>query len=330
MPLSHAMAKTNAAPGKRARLARAWGAQAHARLGAVLAAACRDAAGPAPDPDRARRLRVALKETRALLRLLQPALGHRAVAALSTARRLRHALAAARESQALAILAQSLCDDLSARPAAVLRAAFGAAVLAAPADRVIGPVVQCAEPGGTGVPAAAPSAAWRTDLETLAGQLIEIGATAAQADIAEALTTTYRRARHRGRRALRSGVAADLHAWRSAVTDHRYQLDLVTPAWPAMLGAWSKAVRRLRAQLGAYNDLAELAAHPALRAAPANARQAILRLIARRMRKHERRAAAAYDRLFAERPGDFRRRIAAILDTGPPEAGLKDAASPGG
>ncbi|MBS7541626.1 CHAD domain-containing protein [Ancylobacter oerskovii] len=126
-----------------------------------------------------------------------------------------------------------------------------------------------------------------------------------------ALAADYTRARRRGRSVV-SGDDADMHELRKAVIAHRYQMELLTPCWPALGKPWVKQLQKLRDRLGHHHDLAMLVAAVAAEgsagtgwraevAAAARARQA--RLAARALRLHA--------RLFAERPKAFARRIRA-------------------
>ncbi len=127
----------------------------------------------------------------------------------------------------------------------------------------------------------------------------------------------YTLARKLGRKA-HPDEPESLHDLRKAVVAHRYQMALVTTAWPAVGRVWEVELQRLREKLGKFQDLAVLLEPlaqevPEGRAAPgwsaplaeaARARQ--LKLVASALRLHA--------RLFAEKPGAFRRRLAAYFD----------------
>jgi CHAD domain-containing protein len=130
-----------------------------------------------------------------------------------------------------------------------------------------------------------------------------------------ALRRTYRSARRRGDAALPAGAPRELHALRVRVVDLVYQLAVFESAWPAMLRATMRELQRLRTALGDHNDLSVLAEFAAERPELTPAQKvAVAVLIAKRRRPLARRAAQLYARLFAERPSDFERRLAATIE----------------
>jgi len=133
-----------------------------------------------------------------------------------------------------------------------------------------------------------------------------------------ALAEDYEKARSAGQEA-DIDDAESLHELRKTVVNHRYQMELLTPFWPAQGKLWEAELQRLREKLGKHHDLAVLIEQ--LEAAPpstvarrkwhtplhdaAKARQQ--RLAVSAMRLHA--------RLFAERPKAFRRRLAAYMNS---------------
>jgi len=112
--------------------------------------------------------------------------------------------------------------------------------------------------------------------------------------------------------------AEGLHELRKAVVNHRYQMELFTPFWPAQGKLWEAELQRLREKLGKHHDLAVLIErlndsppttvatrkwHTPLHEA-AQARQQRLAMSAMRL----------HARLFAERPKAFRRRLSAYMN----------------
>ena len=112
--------------------------------------------------------------------------------------------------------------------------------------------------------------------------------------------------------------AEGLHELRKHVVNHRYQMELFTPFWPAQGKLWEAELQRLREKLGKHHDLAVLIErlndsppttvatrkwHTPLHEA-AQARQQRLAMSAMRL----------HARLFAERPKAFRRRLSAYMN----------------
>ena len=74
-------------------------------------------------------------------------------------------------------------------------------------------------------------------------------------EIVAAVARTYRQARKRGRLAFDGDDPVALHAFRARVVDLRYQLALLSCAWPEALNAQAEALNELREALGDFNDL---------------------------------------------------------------------------
>ena len=129
------------------------------------------------------------------------------------------------------------------------------------------------------------------------------------------LRATYRTGKRGGRRAFSGSDADDLHDLRSRVIDLFHQCEIFEPAWPAMISAQMSELHRLRGSLGDHNDLTVLGEFAlSRRELPAERAEELVELVLRKRKPIERRAAAQYERLYAERPGAFVRRLAAYLE----------------
>ena len=73
--------------------------------------------------------------------------------------------------------------------------------------------------------------------------------------IAARLAAGYREARQRIPTDWSLASAEDLHQLRQRVVDHRYQMDLVEPLWPRQGRMWTDEAERLRDRLGRCQDL---------------------------------------------------------------------------
>ena len=132
--------------------------------------------------------------------------------------------------------------------------------------------------------------------------------------VVAAVARTYRQARRRGARAFASDDPALLHAFRARVVDLRYQLALLSCAWPEALDAQAEALNELREALGDHHDLHVLAEFAAESGALAPEALAQLRERAdARQTKLRRRAETESGRLFAETPRAFAARLDAYL-----------------
>jgi len=119
----------------------------------------------------------------------------------------------------------------------------------------------------------------------------------------------YRRGR-RGLRAVRDDPSAEaIHDWRKRVKDLWYQLRLLQDAWPAVLKASASEAHELANLLGDHHDLSVLV-EKAHREAPDDPDTTALATLAEQ-RQAEQLATALQlgDRLYAEKPSRFTRRI---------------------
>jgi hypothetical protein len=133
-------------------------------------------------------------------------------------------------------------------------------------------------------------------------------------EIVAAVARTYRQARRRGRAAFDSDEPATLHAFRARVVDLRYQLALLSCAWPEALNAQAEGLDELREALGDHHDLHVLEGFAAGRGGlgPEGLAQLQERVRAKQ-KKLRRRAETEYKRLFVETPEAFAARIEAYL-----------------
>jgi CHAD domain-containing protein len=134
------------------------------------------------------------------------------------------------------------------------------------------------------------------------------------ADLAGRLAETYRRARQALPNDWTSTLPDDLHELRRRVVEHRYQMELIEPAWPRLGRIWVDEAQRLRNRLGRYQDLFVLTqlTYPHQPLSPW--RSKLMPLIAHQQADYLNLASRVAARLFAEPPKVFRRRIEALWD----------------
>jgi CHAD domain-containing protein len=127
--------------------------------------------------------------------------------------------------------------------------------------------------------------------------------------IAAQLAISYRNARKRipGDWSLASGE--DLHELRGRVVDLRYQMDLVEPLWPRFGKMWTDEAERLRGRLGQCQDLEVLKRLTAPHQPLAHWRSRLTPACTERSTELTQRAARITVRLFAEKPKAFRQRL---------------------
>jgi CHAD domain-containing protein len=250
-----------------------------------------------------------LKKTRALLRLVRPALGRKAYRRENDALRdAALALSGARDADVLVQTAGKLADRAAGRlPADVfeqLRDALAAEAAAARGH------------GG----AAAPDRA--AVIELLRAAEMRVAAWPLDAADWDTVLAGIARAYARGRDAFAVARATPepdlLHAWRKRAKDLWYHQRLLAPAWPELLGAQAEQAHVLTELLGDDHDLAVLTVRLGDGAAPlASAvdaeRVALLALVEQRSDDLRGAANQLGTRIYAESPKAFARRVGRYL-----------------
>ena len=245
-------------------------------------------------------LRKALKRWRALLRLLDRPLGEQADQMRAEARELMRALSGARDAQStLDALADLRKADLpfSATSAETMRKRM------------------------TEIRDAAEQTSFSKQMRDRLSRYLDYATLSLERwplkaidfdTVADALTSTYRRARQLVPDNWRDAEAEHLHDLRRRVVEHRHQMDLIEHLWPRLGQVWAEEAQRLRNRLGACQDLAVLGNFTAPHQPLAPWRSRLAPVIAARRAAHLKAAARLAGRLFAEKPKAFRRRIAAL------------------
>jgi CHAD domain-containing protein len=127
--------------------------------------------------------------------------------------------------------------------------------------------------------------------------------------VAAGIERAYRRGRRGLGRVHDDPTAENVHDWRKRVKDLWYQLRLLQDAWPAVLKASAAEGHELADLLGDHHDLSVLVAK-ARDEAPDDPATATLATLAERRQTELLDAAFQLgDRLYAEKPDDFTRRI---------------------
>jgi len=243
--------------------------------------------------------RKAIKQWRALLRLLEPLLGTDARKLRLDARELARGLALARDGQA----ALDALADLGE----------GRDMLAKRSRAAVARHLEALQA----------SAQTTNSIAEFRPRLLDYLQTATNAvehwqleydfsDIAACLAKTYRRARAAVPDDWWRARPEDLHAFRRRIIEHRYQLELIEPLWPRMNRLWVDEAQRLRNRLGAHHDLVVLAGLTARNRPLAPWRSRLAPLITARQADHIRAAARLTNRLLAEKPKALRRRLEAL------------------
>jgi CHAD domain-containing protein len=135
------------------------------------------------------------------------------------------------------------------------------------------------------------------------------------ADEWDLLDAGLRRAYRRGRRGMaearEAGDAASFHRWRKRAKDLWYQQRLLADAWPSVLGETADQAHALSERLGDHHDLAVLAEDLADRGFEPAWSAPLGEAIAARQEELAGEAIALGERLYAERPRAYRRRLRA-------------------
>lgn len=259
-----------------------------------VAAAARDFRSPGAREERVHRVRQRLKRVRTILRVLQPALGERAVTVKRELAEAARLLAGARDADVAVASARELAkvassdEDLGFDRVAV---ALDAEAARAHQERM--PV------GEVNRRFAMALATVTTFVPDFDGQAL----------IAAALAKAYAKGRRAMGNAGTSLSTPDLHRWRKAVKDYWHLMRLTRKRLPKRIARTAVDLERLGDVLGLGNDHALLAEKLALSPAgdPALMRQ--LALIAKRRHALEAEAFALGARLYAKKPKAFAEKL---------------------
>jgi CHAD domain-containing protein len=134
-------------------------------------------------------------------------------------------------------------------------------------------------------------------------------------EVAKELREHYGRARHLIPEDWRTANAEELHDLRQRVVVHRYQMELVEPLWPRLSRSWVREAQKLRNRLGRYQDLVVLSRYAEPHQPLARWRSRLRSVISQRQAQHVTASRRIAGRLFAEKPGAFRKRLEAMWDS---------------
>jgi CHAD domain-containing protein len=275
----------------------AWPQYCRAALVRSVASAASQFPGPGEEaPKRVHDVRKTLKEARAIARLFLRCVGEPARVTITTLAATRRQIGRARDLDVMAIRVQRLEPPPE---------------VSEPLMAAIAREREAAQRARRGLSATAPRPRLNAIVRRVAGwDLSAVGT----GEIVAAVARTYRQARKRGRLAFDGDDPVALHAFRARVVDLRYQLALLSCAWPEALNAQAEALNELREALGDFNDLHVLgtfaAEHGEL---PPQALEDLGARIESKQKRLRRRANVEFERLFAETPNAFATRIAAYL-----------------
>lgn len=252
------------------------------------------------EPEAVHEVRKALKSWRALLRLLARPLGEQTDQMRAEARELMRALAGARDAQsALDALADLRKTDVPFSPKSM----------------------ETIEQRLTKIRDAAEQTSFTKAMRDRLSRYLDYATLSLDrwplkaidfATVANALTSTYRRARQLLPDSWPNAEPEHLHDLRRRVVEHRHQMDLIEHLWPRLGQVWAQEAQRLRNRLGACQDLAVLGNFTAPHQPLAPWRSRLAPVIEARRASHLKTAARLAGRLFAEKPKAFRRRIGAL------------------
>ena len=282
----------------------AIGPAVRAIAGNVLAQARAAIANPErSNQDAVHDFRRAMKQWRALMRLLEPFIPD-AMRWRREARDHARSLAQARDVQS----ALNAFDDLakhglalSERSSATIRSRIEA-IRGSEEQAVLTPELREAIMAWLDATAAA--------IESWPLDPFDFGSIAAQ------LAAGYREARRLIPADWSLASAEELHQLRQRVVDHRYQMELIEPLWPRLGRMWTEEAERLRDRLGRCQDLEVLKRLTGPHQPLAPWRSRLTPACTERTAELAHRAHRIAARLFAERPKAFRRRLESLWENG--------------
>jgi len=275
----------------------AWPQYCRAALVRSVSAAAAQFPGPGEEaPKRVHDVRKTLKEARAIARLFLHCVGEPGRVTIAALAATRRQIGRARDLDVMALRLKRLEPPPE---------------VSEPLMAAIARERQAAQRARRGLSASAPRARLNAIVRRVDGwDLSAVGTE----EIVAAVARTYRQAQRRGRLAFGSDDPVALHAFRARVVDLRYQLALLSCAWPEAMNAQAEALNELREALGDFNDLHVLdkfaAEHGGL---PPRALEDLAARTASKQEKLKRRANVEFERLFVETPSAFATRIGAYL-----------------
>jgi CHAD domain-containing protein len=125
--------------------------------------------------------------------------------------------------------------------------------------------------------------------------------------IENGLHRSYRDAREAMQDVIKHCDVESLHDWRKRVKDLRHQIELLIPAWPDELTKMEEEMHQLSDLLGDDHDLAVL--NQSIPESLAVEREVLLGLVTARRTHLQRQAIPLGERLFAEKPAAFTKRL---------------------
>jgi CHAD domain-containing protein len=138
----------------------------------------------------------------------------------------------------------------------------------------------------------------------------------------KSLRRTYARARDWQRTLRKKPTAGGIHQWRKRTKYLRYQLRLLKEVWKPMINPWRKELNKLSDLQGDHHDLHEL--KPVLRSLKGvseESRRALLGLAAQHQQYCFSMAMPLGERLYAEKPKAFAKRLRVYLNNWEAEPG---------
>jgi CHAD domain-containing protein len=246
-----------------------------------------------------------MKRWRSFLRLIEPFIGEGVLALRHQARDLARSLAGARDAQAALDALADLSEDyatLSPRSLASVTARLEELRAGAEQKTLTEEIRDRMREAQTY--ATAQLEQWPLDNVTFH-------------DVAEGLSAGFKRARDAVPDDWSAAGAEALHELRARVVVHRYQMELMEPAWPRLGKVWVGEAQRLRERLGEHQDLAVLSNLTQRRQPLARWSKLLTPSIEARQRDHIEAAMRHAGRLFGERPRDFRHRLEAMWSLPP-------------
>ena len=275
----------------------AWPQYCRAALVRSVGAAAARFPGPGEEaPKRVHDVRKRLKEARAIARLFRHCVGEPARVTITALAATRRQIGRARDLDVMALRLKRLAPPPE---------------VSEPLMTAIAREREAAQRARRGLSASAPRARLNAIVRRVDGW--ELGGVGTE-EIVSAVARTYRQAQRRGRLAFDSDDPVAMHAFRARVIDLRYQLGLLSCAWPEALNAQGEALNELREALGDFNDLHTLEKfaekHGEL---SAQGLEDLGARMASKQKKLKRRAGVEFGRLFAETPNAFATRVAAYL-----------------
>jgi CHAD domain-containing protein len=244
-----------------------------------------------------------LKKSRALLRLIRPALGGNYTAQNGELRDAGRRLSALRDAEAVAETARRLRQQAHERAANQLLDETYRQLMEQK-ERILNHFYESGELAGVA-----------DSLEETAGRIADESLRRVSAAmIAEGVAEAVRRGRKAFAVARKSREASDFHEWRKRAKDFRYQISFLDRLWPQVLEGYAESARDVEQSLGEDHNLSVLRGMVTAGDTKSPGLEPLLKIVDAEQQRLREQAERIGLLLYSEKPKHWAKRIVCALN----------------